>query len=159
VRVAYNAKKKLPPDTLIDAKGQPTTDPAVLYEEPLGAVLPFGEHKGSGLAVMCELLAGVLTGGTTNHDSGLGNRGLINNMFAIIVDPARFTETGLFHSQIAEVLHHVTASPPASPEHPVMVAGEPERRTQAARLASGIPVDPTTWREIQDTARSVGALK
>jgi uncharacterized oxidoreductase len=159
VRVAYNSKKKIAPDTLIDAKGRPTTDPAVIYEEPLGAVLPFGEHKGYGLALMCEILAGVLTGGATNHELADANLGLINNMFAVIVDPARFTETNLFHRQIAAVIEHVTASPPASPDQPVMVAGDPERKSRATRLAQGIPVDPTTWNEIQATARSVGAIK
>ena len=70
VRVAYNEKRQMTPGALIDTHGLPTTDPAVVFEEPFGAILPFGAHKGSGLAVMCELLGGVLSGGPTNQSTG-----------------------------------------------------------------------------------------
>jgi uncharacterized oxidoreductase len=56
MRVAHNERRKMAPGTLIDSRGAPTTDPAVLFGEPFGSILPFGGHKGSGLAVMCELL-------------------------------------------------------------------------------------------------------
>ena len=67
VRVAVNAGRELPPGVVIDSEGQPTTDPAVLVRPPFGAALPFGEYKGSGLMIMVEILAGILTGGGTIH--------------------------------------------------------------------------------------------
>ena len=57
---------------------------------------------------------------------------------------------------VAAVIAHVKASPPADPDQPVLVAGEKERATRAARLAGGIPVDGTTWDILADTARSLG---
>src|SRR6201985_1513554 len=50
VRVAHNAKKPMIDGALLDHAGKPTTNPSVMYTEPRGVVLPFGEHKGSGLA-------------------------------------------------------------------------------------------------------------
>ena len=63
VRVAHNKKTPMDPGLLIDSEGNATADPGVLYNAPYGAILPFGEHKGSGLALMAELLGGALTGG------------------------------------------------------------------------------------------------
>jgi uncharacterized oxidoreductase len=58
VRVAYNARKAVIEGALLDHEGRPTTEASVMYSEPRGVVLPFGEHKGSGLALVCELLCG-----------------------------------------------------------------------------------------------------
>ena len=66
VRVANNKRVQMDPGLLIDAVGQPTTEPGVMYNPPFGAILPFGLHKGGGLAVICDLLAGALTGGRTH---------------------------------------------------------------------------------------------
>jgi uncharacterized oxidoreductase len=156
VRVAYNEKRQLPLGTIIDAKGAPSTDPAVIYEEPQGAILPFGEHKGSGLAVMCELLAGALVGGITNQASTPQDRGLTNNMLSILIDPQRFTSDTIFHHEIEAILKHVTDSPAADPAHPVVTAGEPERQSRARRLEQGIPIDAVTWAGIVAAAKSVG---
>src|ERR1700760_4491403 len=65
VRVAHKAGKKMLDGPLLDHEGKPTTNPAVMYTEPKGVVLPFGEHKGSGLALVCELLAGAIVGSAT----------------------------------------------------------------------------------------------
>ena len=52
VRVAKNKGEQVRPGALIDAGGRPTTDPNAMYTPPTGAVLPFGEHKGYGMALM-----------------------------------------------------------------------------------------------------------
>ncbi len=49
----------------VDNVGNPTRDPRWLMQEPLGALLAFGAHKGSGLALICSLLGAALTGGET----------------------------------------------------------------------------------------------
>jgi uncharacterized oxidoreductase len=141
---------------LIDSQGVPTTEAAVLFEEPYGAIIPFGDHKGFGLAVMCELLGGVLSGGATNQEAGLRQGGLYNNLLAIFIDPARFGELPYFHREIEAVLAHVKASPPADPDRPVSTAGEPERAYRRKRGAEGIPVDTVSWREILDAADKAG---
>ncbi len=156
VRVANNKGQAVPENTLIDAKGQPTTDPSTLYTEPKGALLPFGEHKGSGLALICELLGGGLTGSGAGHPGTPNERGVINGMLAIVIDPARLIDVPWFQQEIAATVAHFKASPPADPDFPVLVAGEPERIARQQRLQHGIPIDPTTWQEIRDTAATIG---
>lgn len=159
VRVAYNEGRPLREGVLIDATGAPTTDPAVMFEPPIGAVRTFGEHKGSGLAVACELLAAALTGGPANTSPIPERRGVTNNLLAVLIDPARLTDAPLFRSEVAAVLDHVKASRPADPERPVLVAGEPEAATRALRLRDGVPVDEKSWREIGAAAARARSWK
>jgi uncharacterized oxidoreductase len=74
---------------LLDHAGKPTTNPSVMYTEPRGVVLPFGEHKGSGLALVCELLAGAIVGSTSITTSTPPERGILNGMLSIVIDPVR----------------------------------------------------------------------
>jgi uncharacterized oxidoreductase len=156
VRVAYNERRRLPLGSLIDAQGEPTGDPSVIFEEPFGAILPFGEHKGYGLALACELLAGALSGGPVNRSTAPREGGLLNNVLAVFVDPTRFVELPYFHEEIAAVLAHVKRSPTTA-QQPVMTAGEPERASRAKRLAEGVPIDATSWAEIVAAAGNAGA--
>ena len=157
VRVAHAAEKPVPEGCLVDHAGRPTTDPGAMYGGggPTGALLPFGAHKGSGLALMCEILAGALTGGGTNQPATPKDRGIVNGMFAIVLDPARFGDAEGFRAETAAMVAHVTATAPSG-EHPVLVAGEPERITRAARLRGGIPVPEATWEELCAAAAEVG---
>ena len=157
VRVAYNAGKPMDDGVLIDAHGQPTRDPARIYEAPKGAVLPFGRHKGSGLALICGLLGGALSGGGTMQPATPRDRGIVNGMFCVTLDPARLVDLGWFHQEIAAFIAHVTASPPADPAQPVMVAGEPERRHRAAALVDGIELDERSWSEITSEAEALAS--
>lgn len=156
VRVALNKGETLPEGTLIDAAGRGTTDPAVMYTDPRGAILPFGLHKGYGLAFLCELLAGAFTGGGTVSTVPYEKDRITNNMLSIFIDPAQVPGAAGLEAQVAAAIEHVKASPPADPDLPVLVAGEPERAHRAQRLAEGIPVDPTTWGELEQAARSLG---
>src|SRR4029450_2103420 len=62
VRVAFLKGEPVPDGVLVDAEGKPTNDAEVMYQAPFGALGPFGQHKGYGLALMCELLGGALAG-------------------------------------------------------------------------------------------------
>ncbi len=156
VRVAHAAGKQVPENCLVDHGGRPTTDPASMYGGgPRGALLPFGAHKGSGLALMCEILAGALTGGGTNQPATPNDRGIVNGMFAIVLDPARFGDLEAFRAETAAMVAHVKTSAPGG-ELPVLVAGEPERITRAERLRSGIPLPDATWEELCSAAAEVG---
>jgi uncharacterized oxidoreductase len=157
VRIAYNEGRPVKPGVLINEAGIPTVDPGVMFREPLGALLPFGEHKGYGLGLMCELLAGALIGGPANDRPGLSRDGVVNNLLGIIVDPTRFGDLSTFRGEVDAIVAHVKASPPADRDEPVLVAGEPETRFRATRLASGIPIDTTSWQEIVSAAGKVGA--
>src|SRR4029453_2663648 len=89
VMVAKLAGKPVPEGNLIDAQGAPTTEPEVMYQEAPGPLLPFGGYKGYALAVLTELLAGSMSGGGTIQPDSARRGGTVNNMFSIVVDPAR----------------------------------------------------------------------
>jgi hydroxycarboxylate dehydrogenase B len=157
VRVARNKGELAPEGALIDSEGRPTRDPEVLFQDPQGALLPFGEHKGYGLALMNELFAAVLTGGQgCRPETEREPAALINNMVSTIIDPGRLVDPAFYERELDATLDFVTGSPPANPAEPVLVPGDPERATRAERAATGVPVDTETWREIRDAGASVG---
>ncbi|MBV8223540.1 MAG: malate/lactate/ureidoglycolate dehydrogenase [Candidatus Eremiobacteraeota bacterium] len=157
VRVAYNSGKPMPPGMLIDQQGAPTQDPGVLWpDRTRGAILPFGAHKGYGLAVVAELLGGALTGGGTYQPENERDCGIKNGMLAIVIDPARLGDVGAFAHEIDAFVDYVKASPPAKSDEPVLVAGDPERLMRAERIARGIPIDPKTWSDIRAAADALG---
>lgn len=158
VRVAFNKGVQLPDGVLLDRHGEPTNDPGVMFEgEKGGAILPFGDHKGWGLALACELIAGALTGGGTQ--SGPRKRAaIINNMVSIVLSPERMGTSDRFHSEMEEFLAWAKMPPPGR-DATVLVAGEPELAYRAERLAHGIPVDEATWQQILDAGASVGCAR
>lgn len=154
LRVALNEGRPLPPGYLLDAEGNEATDPAVFYRGN-GAMLPFGEHKGSGLALACELLAGVLAGGGAMR-AELPNCGIKNGMFSILVDPARFGDKAAMAREMNGLIAWIKSSPRRPGIEEVMVAGEPERKSRQKRLKEGIPIDVNSWNELVGAARQVG---
>ena len=107
VRVALNEGKALPEGVLLTPGGEPTTNPAVLFGSPRGVLLPFGEHKGWGLGLACELLGAALTGGNTQ--AGPKSRdAVINSMLSIIISPERLGTAGLLFRRNCP-FHHLGA--------------------------------------------------
>jgi hydroxycarboxylate dehydrogenase B len=151
VRVAHNAGKPVIEGALLDASGTPTTNASVMYSDPRGVVLPFGEHKGSGLALICELLGGSLTGnGATEPD-----RKFANGMFSLYLDPAQIDPSHVFDADMARYLAWFREAK-AAPGQAILTPGEPERATRAKRLATGVPLPEEAWEAILASARSVG---
>jgi uncharacterized oxidoreductase len=156
LRVAHNKRAKIPHGWLIDDQGNPSDDPRWGVVSPLGAMLCFGEHKGYGLAVACELLGGALTGGGVTDYDNKTRRRVLNGMLSILIDPQRLGTSDVFAKDAKSFLAWVRASRPAPGADRVRIAGEPEREMRARREREGIPVDEETWREIGAAARKVG---
>ncbi|MGI4855394.1 MAG: malate/lactate/ureidoglycolate dehydrogenase [Janthinobacterium lividum] len=155
-RVAYNKGESVGAGNLLDHEGRPTTEPKVMHEPPFGTLLPFGGHKGSGLAVMCEILAGAMSGGVTTHARTLvTGSGIINGMMSIIVDPRAFDAPDA-DAEAEAFIEWVRSARLAPDQDPIQLPGEPERRQQAERTARGIPVDATTWEQIRGAALTAG---
>jgi hydroxycarboxylate dehydrogenase B len=163
VLVASRGGKKLPKGALIDLDGNLSEDPALLYgpyeTEGLrdhgrgkGAIRAFGEHKGSGLALICELLGGALSGtGATGP-----NRRFANGMFAIYVDPGVVDPANLFDGEMSRYIDYFKDTRPASGLDAVLIPGEVEAKMRAERTKNGVPLPDDTWAAIVSTAREVG---
>ncbi len=155
-RVAHNKGERLAPGQMIDNFGEPTTDPKFGVVEPLGALRTFGEHKGFGLALVCELLGGAVAGALTAHQPGDGKQRVLNGMLTMLFDPNRLGDGAVFGGEMQAFLDWVQASPPEAGLSRVQVAGDPERASRARRSAEGIPVDDNTWKELLAAAAKLG---
>ena len=156
IQVALNRGHTLPENSTIDAEGRPNRDPATFYGPPAGALLPFGGHKGYGLSLFCEILAGALTGGGSTHPDNATAARLVNNMLSIVFDPSAFAGAEAFAADVARLSVWVKASPPATPGGEVLLPGEIERRTRSALLRDGIALDVATRHQLSDSARKLG---
>ena len=155
VQVAHAAGDMLADARLMDANGEPTRDPSVMFGDPTGALLPFGEHKGFALAVMCEILGGALSGGRV-QDHAPKPSPMINNMLSIVFAPDRFASRDAIAAQIESLAAYVRASPHA-PDAGILLPGEPERATARERSAQGIPLPQTTCDALRDAGLRAGS--
>jgi uncharacterized oxidoreductase len=156
VRVAHMKGEPVDEGVLVDADGVPTTDPGVMFAQPLGTLGPFGKHKGYGLAVMCELLGGALAGQWTAQPEHPRGQHIVNHMLMFVLDPDAFGDRGKFESEVLAMVDYLHATQPARGFDRVRVPGEPEREVQAKRLRDGIPIDDNTWASVTKAAEVVG---
>ena len=164
VLVAFNGGKPLPEGALIEREGTLTTDPRALYgpvegTQPhdqrtgTGAVRAMGEHKGSGISFMIELLAGALTGGGCSRP---GHKTLENNMLSILLDPARFGTEEFLWPELGRYVAFVKSARTAPGHDRIRLPGEPEEETRARRRAGGVPLPRKVRTSLADTAASLG---
>jgi uncharacterized oxidoreductase len=148
MRVAHNKGERVAPGQLIDEHGNPSDDPRYAVIPPLGAILTFGGHKGYGLAMVCELLGGALTGGGTWHYDSSDKQRVLNGMLTIVIDAERLGTRATFEREARLFLDWLRKGRTAPGFDKVRIAGDPEREMRAKREKAGIPVDSTTWEEI-----------
>ena len=155
-RVAANRGVPVPAGSLLDAAGRPTRDGSVMFAEPKGAMIAMGEHKGSGLAILCELLAGALTGGWTLQPEHPQAGGIINNMLSVVIDPDALGSRQEASREAAAMVAYIKSAKVREGFEEVLVPGEPERRRREERLEGGVEIDRRSWAEILAAARDVG---
>ncbi len=153
VKVALNTGALLPEGAALDAQGKPTRDPRGYYGPPKGALLPSGGHKGSGLCIMIDLLAGALTGGGAS-DPRVEGRG--NNLLSLYIDPAHLEGRDALELAARDLSVWVTSATPLTPGGDVLAPGDYEARMRADRLQHGVPLDTETWRQLCAAATRVG---
>jgi len=156
LKVARNKGVPVPDDTILDAEGKATNDANDFYGppggRPVGSILPFGGHKGYGLGLVAEILAGALTGGGC---SASGKKQLEQGMLSIYIDPQQLGTPGPIFEEIRRYVDFVRSSRPLDPNGAVMVPGEVEDRNRAAQR-NGVDLDETSWAQLVDAARSAG---
>jgi uncharacterized oxidoreductase len=158
VRVAHFKGEKVEDGALVDAQGEPTNDPGVMFSEPFGALGPFGKHKGYGLAVMCELMGGALAGEWTAQPGNKRVGSIVNHMLMFVLDPDAFGNRAAFAQEVVAMVDYLHSTTPSRGFDRVRVPGDPERASMAARLRDGIPVDDKSWGGILNAAREAGLV-
>jgi LDH2 family malate/lactate/ureidoglycolate dehydrogenase len=155
-KASINQQPSIPSGWALDAEGVPTTDTQTAMQ---GLLMPLGGYKGTGLAMMVEILCGVLSGGAVSTEIGsIRKRGRPSrlNHFFLAIDLARFGDVSTISARAAELANMVRASAPAKGYDEVLVAGEVERRTEAERRDTGIPLPDGNWETLLETAKRVG---
>ncbi len=154
IKVALNKGSSVPEGCIIDAQGQPTQDPRVFYADPPGSILSIAGHKGYGLGVITELLAGALTGGGASNPALAGQ--VLNNMLSIYLRPEAFGDDTAFKKEVERFVDWVKSAERIHPDQDILMPGEIEHRTRARRLRDGLEIDGATWDALAGTAHSLG---
>lgn len=153
----WRSGRPIPEGWAVDRHGQPLTDGRRAAAErrlaPLGGSRDGGSHKGYGLAVAVEILSVVLPGVPLAAPDA-GRRADVGH-FCLALDPARFREG--FGLDLDALLGSLRATEPADPRQPVLVPGDPERATLAARRATGIPLARGVFEDLKQVARRAQA--
>lgn len=166
ILMSLKKKRPAPLGALVDELGGPTLDPAALYGETppgsvpdprggRGAMRTMGGHKGSGLAIACELLAGILTGSGASGREGRGGH-VWNGMLSFYFDPARLDDGGAGDSAMRTFIDDIRAARPSDLSRPVLSPGDMERRVAAERKRNGIPLPPEVWENILEEGEKLG---
>jgi LDH2 family malate/lactate/ureidoglycolate dehydrogenase len=137
---AERLHEPLKPGLAIGPEGEPTTDPKRALE---GAILPFGGHKGSGLAMIIQCL-GILGGGAI-LPKGIGDFGY----FFLVIDPSSFMPLEEYKKRISELVDRMHAVRPASGVERVRVPGERAMSERTRHLAEGIEIDDALYGELR----------
>jgi uncharacterized oxidoreductase len=146
VTVAKNNKEKIPKNWIHDKYGRITDDPFDLSEG--GWLLPFGDYKGYGLQLACEILGAVLTGSRTGFEENQ-EPPAPNGIFMIGLNPEAFVGIKEFKKNTGILLKNVK-NVQAEPGKKVQVPGEPERDTKIKKIEQGIQIPTETWDQIID---------
>lgn len=162
VRLHHLAGETLPEGWVVDGKGAPVTDPHagfhLVYDGGEGGLTPVGGHKGYGISLMVHFLAGTLAGGmfpATGRPAANGGDNI--GHFFMALDPAVFRPHEDFLDDVEDVVAALHAAPASDPERPVLVPGDIESATRAARLAKGVPLSATVAADLKALAVSLGA--
>ena len=151
------AKKEAIPDgVIIDGHGNPTNDFNAFRGPPRGVFLPFGGYKGSGVALVTEILGGLLSGnGLGKHwwtKGGHGVNGLFLEAFAI----EEFQELNSFYDKVDELIAVIKSTERAPGVREILLPGESGRRKETLQRENGVEIDPETWSDLTERAAELG---
>src|ERR1700687_1788675 len=155
IALAVARNQPVPPGWVIDSDGKPTTDPRQLRQG--GALLPLGGpdggYKGTGLAVMVEILCGLLTGlGFGVEPNGRHTEGCFMAVFKVDA----FRPLAEFKKEVGEFARYLKETPPSEGSSGVLSPGEIEHRREQDRRANGIDVEDATWFRLRTLADGYG---
>jgi len=152
--VARSKGESIPLGWARDKDGNPTTDPVAARQ---GSLEPVGGPKGYGMAVMLDVLAGVLSGGRFGGMLGVepGRGGM--SPFFMTIDSTLFMSLDQFKARMDELIDQIHECPKSPGVDRIYVAGEIEYGLQSNRLANGLPIEESVLESLEAAAREVGA--
>jgi uncharacterized oxidoreductase len=154
VVIYRNRGERLPEGWIIDASGEPSTDPNVLFDNPHGWILPAGGnvgYKGFAMLVLAELLAGTLSGKTITDEVPDGTNGTC----FVVIDISAFAPVEVFRDAIGSMTAYMNSAPPAPGHEEVLMPGQLDFRIMKERQERGIPIEGVTWQQIEETAKAL----
>jgi uncharacterized oxidoreductase len=145
-------KEPIPDGVMLDGYGRPTNDFKTFRGPPRGVFLPFGAYKGSGVALMTEILGGLLSGnGMGKQWRERGGHG-VNGVFLQALRVEEFQSLEKFYDQIDDLIAFVKSTKGAPGFSDIVLPGEAGRRREAARRANGVEIDEPTWHQLKQSA-------
>jgi LDH2 family malate/lactate/ureidoglycolate dehydrogenase len=152
----FHGRAAIPEGWAMDSEGVPTTDTQTALS---GLLMPLGGYKGSGLAMLAEILCAVLGGGAMSTQLGgirVKGQPMRTSQLFLAIDVARFMPLQDFDRRMHELVAMVKSSVPARGYEEVLVAGEPEWRIEAQRRRDGIPLSDGVWQNLVAAAQQLG---
>jgi LDH2 family malate/lactate/ureidoglycolate dehydrogenase len=156
IYLARQRGQKIPLGWAIDGDGEPTTDPLTALG---GIILPMGGHKGYGVAVMMDVLSGVLTGSgfgrgvhgpyQASQKSGAGH-------LMIVLDVAAFQPLAEFEARMGTLIDELKSAPLAKGASEILYPGELEARNEAENRARGLVLPQDTLAGLRKLAEETG---
>jgi LDH2 family malate/lactate/ureidoglycolate dehydrogenase len=158
--LAEQKGESIPETWAVDKNGKPTTDPRAGFAEG-GSLLPVGNHKGYGLALIMDILAGVLSGASygkkvnslynlnTTESLGLGFV-----MMAINID--KILPKAIFNTRLEDLVSMIIDSEKAEGTNRIYLPGEIEQTVKADRKETGIPINGNLYSELKELSRELG---
>ena len=140
----------------MDSEGVPTTDTETALS---GLLMPLGGYKGSGLAMLAEILCAVLGGGAMSTQLGgirVKGQPMRTSQLFLGIDVTRFMPLADFERRMQELVAMVKSSKTARGYDQILVAGDPEWRAEERRRIEGIPVSEGVWKSLSEAARQLG---
>jgi LDH2 family malate/lactate/ureidoglycolate dehydrogenase len=145
-------REKIPNGILLDGNGNPTSDFEAFRGPPRGVFLPFGGYKGSGVALVTEILGGLLSGNGLGkqwwNNGGHGVNGVFLQAFAV----EEFQPLESFYDKIDELIAFVKSTQCAPGFNEILLPGESGRRRELQQMNDGVEVDEGTWSELVELA-------
>lgn len=150
ILVAHKENKQVPDGWLRDKHGQPTTDPAVRYQDPPGSLNPSGGYKGFGLGFLLDVLVSGLTGGYC--PPAPPEAVPANNVLMVLWDPQHFQGADHIVSEAVRLEQFIRASPLLDEDSPISLPHDRSRKTNSERRTAGIPLGTEVYSQISEIA-------
>jgi 3-dehydro-L-gulonate 2-dehydrogenase len=153
LQVTRLKNQKLPYPGGFDTDGELTDDPGAIEESR--RILPMGYWKGSGFAILLDIISSLLSGGLTTAGIDKYDKGSCGSccQVFIAIDPLKFNTKEFVENAINETIHQIKNSVPVEDNSGIYYPGEQSLRTRKENMELGIPVDPGVWEQVKELAK------